>query len=131
VDPLLANHLLARLDDSGLGACKPFVLVQSLHACALLDHAPPVPLATALLAHIRDRMEDLSVSDLSCLLWALATLQMDPGREWVDMALARCEVQVRDFNNGTMLSSTLWALAVMQHAPSGAWMEHFCWQVRV
>ena len=138
VDPLLIDQLLGQLDGdkkhsasigNGLKACTPFVLVQSLHACALLSHKPPDALATSLLDHISVRMSELCASDLSCLLWALATLQIDPGWPWVDAALAQCEVQVRGFNNGTMLSSTLWSLAVLQYAPSSTWMEHFSWQV--
>ena len=114
----------------GLPSCSPFVLVQSFHGCALLSHQLREHQADLLISHVGARMDQCSAPDLSNLLWSLATLRIDPGRPWVDAALSRCEVEIRGFSNGTMLSSTLWALAVLQHAPSSTWMEHYSWQVR-
>ena len=130
VDTRLVSGLLEHLSQRiGLGACSPFMLVQSLHGCALLRHVPPRPWTESFLAHVGQRLPELSAADLSNVLWALATLGVEPGWLWVDAALARCEAETRGFGTGTMLASTLWAVAALRHAPSGAWMEHFTWQV--
>ena len=68
--------------------------------------------------------------ELSCNLWSLAVLGLDPGPAWMHAFTARCEAGVQLFVSGTSAACLLWGLARMRrYPPSPVWMEHFLWQI--
>lgn len=108
-------------------------------------HAPcgPLPPSTSLsnthtITYMRARLHIISHTlsyyytqgpDLSCTMWALASLRHTPSPQWVSAALMRSEHCVRTFGSGPSVASMLWGVAVLRCAPPGAWMEHFLMQV--
>ena len=112
-----------------LELCTPSVLSQALYASALLRHRPSAVWTERVLTYTQQHMGEFSARDVSGSLWSLATLRLDPGRPWLDAALAQAEAETRGFVSGTSVASVLWALAVLGHKPEKSWMEHFLWQV--
>lgn len=75
-------------------------------------------------------MDQFGAEELGHVMWALGTLEYDPGREWMAAALARTESNMRAYVTAAPLVHTLWALARLKHQPPASWMFHILWQVR-
>jgi hypothetical protein len=62
--------------------CGP-ALASSMYALAVLRYRPPGGWCDALLFETQRQMAAFGAQELSNLIWALAVLQLHPGREWL------------------------------------------------
>ncbi|KXZ49010.1 hypothetical protein GPECTOR_23g10 [Gonium pectorale] len=101
-----------------------------LYGLALLGERPPTAAFGPLLASSRSGMASLGGRELSMCIWALAKLQHDPGADWVEAFLARCEAATRTFTTGSSVANVLYGLARLGVRPPAGWMAHFLWQAQ-
>ncbi|GLI67616.1 hypothetical protein VaNZ11_011862 [Volvox africanus] len=113
-----------------LQQAKPQEVAMMLYGCALLREPPPAAALAALLAASLAGMSAAGGPELSMSIWALATLRLYPGREWMRAFLGRCDAATRTFANGTAVSNVLHGLASMRIQPPAPWMLNFLWQAQ-
>ncbi|GIL86673.1 hypothetical protein Vretimale_11491 [Volvox reticuliferus] len=113
-----------------LQQAKPQEVAMMLYGCALLREPPPAAALAALLAASLAGMSAAGGPELSMSIWALATLRLYPGREWMQAFLERCDVATRTFASGAAVSNVLHALASMRVQPPAPWMLNFLWQAQ-
>ncbi|GIL57214.1 hypothetical protein Vafri_12422 [Volvox africanus] len=109
---------------------KPQEVAMMLYGCALLREPPSAAALAALLAASLAGMSAAGGPELSMSIWALATLRLYPGREWMRAFLERCDAATRTFANGTAVSNVLHGLASMRVQPPAPWMLNFLWQAQ-
>ncbi|GLC41744.1 hypothetical protein PLESTB_000682200 [Pleodorina starrii] len=126
----LLQAVVPRLQQQQQQQATPQDVAMMLYGAALLREPPPPPALDALLAASLGGMSVAGGRELSMTIWALATLRLHPGREWLLAFLDRCDAATRSFASGVAVCNVLYGLAAMRVQPPAPWMLNFLWQAQ-